>query len=687
MSINKKIKIIKNIYTVSKCGNIKMRYKCIYNLIHIRYINNSTNYNSNKITENTPLTVLEPEYKVTTSTKKPTNKKTFIAIEKESSSLDLEGKKRIINNEWEKEINTLILPYNINDYSLDLLYTKDIKNINDILLLRKNILPEEIKKHMENKWNWVYNINYNYNSPTYIKKEIWVNIDIKDKNLYKKPNAIEFYLWLIGFTDAEGNFQIQERENRFTFSYRIKLHQDDVGVLLKIQENLGVGNIYSNFNGLKRTYEFTVQSTSDIIEKIIPIFDMFPLLTSKALKYKYFREAIEIKKNVGINSTLSNTEYKKILDLRKKMDLSPQDIENWNNHNIKYGVVTSYWLTGFVEGDGSFVLSNLKPSFYIGQKNINNSTIYLIYNYLKDLYINNQLDGNWEKNIPLVFPPLPLNVKNWLDTSKLIKDLNTKRAYSSLSISNINALYFFVLPFFINQKFYSRKEIDFKLWVVALLLHYRNLSHTKEGHLILHSILNNINDSRYSTYIKQDTEKIYDPIELSKINNIMNNLGDNSKSIKFHSIKALYLFKDKKYIQKFETITKGWEFLKFQENYPYSRITFSKNNNSFISWKNFNWFSDLTLLDKNYQYPSNILNENQWESTPKSSNISATWITKNSNLISNSPFTSLKEAHKYMIKLGYPYTESTFIKKKNQGIWIDMEDNIYRWFNYDPSLI
>jgi hypothetical protein len=94
----------------------------------------------------------------------------------------------------------------------------------------------------------------------------------------------------VGFVDAEGNFQMLNRGGRFTFFFRIRLHQDDAlaeQVLLAIRERLGVGNVYPVFRKAVRCFEYSVQSNKDLIGVVLPIFDAFPLLTIKALQYKY----------------------------------------------------------------------------------------------------------------------------------------------------------------------------------------------------------------------------------------------------------------------------------------------------------------------------------------------------------------------------------------------------------------
>ena len=49
---------------------------------------------------------------------------------------------------------------------------------------------------------------------------------------------------------------------------------------------------------------------------------------------------------------------------------------------------------------------------------------------------------------------LPINITN---------TINVRTNVVSLAIANTDALYYYLLPFLDSSKFYSRKEIDFKL--------------------------------------------------------------------------------------------------------------------------------------------------------------------------------------------------------------------------------
>lgn len=88
----------------------------------------------------------------------------------------------------------------------------------------------------------------------------------------------------------------------------------------------------------------------------MPIFDKYPLLTSKYFDYTRFKKALYILNN-------DNMDKEQLMELKnsKKNDnyLSPA----WNNIllpltdiNILQSIMTKPWLVGFIEAEGSFYL-------------------------------------------------------------------------------------------------------------------------------------------------------------------------------------------------------------------------------------------------------------------------------------------------------------------------------------------
>jgi hypothetical protein len=74
-------------------------------------------------------------------------------------------------------------------------------------------------------------------------------------NLEKKLTDEQIFEWLIGFIDAEGNFDIIKFSNRpyaFEFRFRIGLHSYDTEVLVKIKNKLGIGSITQRTNKIDK---------------------------------------------------------------------------------------------------------------------------------------------------------------------------------------------------------------------------------------------------------------------------------------------------------------------------------------------------------------------------------------------------------------------------------------------------
>ena len=109
-----------------------------------------------------------------------------------------------------------------------------------------------------------------------------------DKNLDYK-----FLQWFIGFTDAEGCFLIQTKnQSEVQFCFKNTLHIDDSAVLFLIKDKLGigVGSIKGN------TCTFSIHTFQHIVDVLLPIFDKYPLITHKQLDYRDWRIAVLLKK-------------------------------------------------------------------------------------------------------------------------------------------------------------------------------------------------------------------------------------------------------------------------------------------------------------------------------------------------------------------------------------------------------
>jgi len=142
--------------------------------------------------------------------------------------------------------------------------------------------------------------------------------------------------------------------------------------------------------------------------------------------------------------------------------------------------VSPEWFIGFLEGDGTFGIKT-GSSMYIqvAQKNTSIDCINAIIAFLKSL----------ESNLLKDSKILPLNI---------VSTINKKTNVISLVISNVDALYYYILPLLDNFNMYTYKEIDFKLWRIALLLKIHGYYYLPEGKKLFLDVSNVLN-KRYST--------------------------------------------------------------------------------------------------------------------------------------------------------------------------------------------
>ena len=353
-----------------------------------------------------------------------------------------------------------------------------------------------------------------------------------------------FIQWFVGFTDAEGSFIIQIRNNsEVHFRFRITLHVEDSAVLFLIKDKLGIGVVKISGN----TCTFTIDSFQLILDILLPIFDKYSLITHKQLDYRDWRIAVLIKKNSMNNLTLlRSSNLKKLLVSGPRVNyyVSPEDLQkieiiknginsnrtNFKGYNVSYLMISKFWLLGFVEGDGSFYISNNRVGFTITQKDkqVLEAISIFFKNLKRDIkhcydtpaleitdpsLISNPGCADQSENISL-------NLNNIYEAPQpncTISSKNKDTAYQ-LAISDTDVLFQYIYPFFKELTFLSRKGVDFNIWGVSLFLMIHGYSQLPEGKALLIKLSNNMNNKRYFSNISEiiDKEELF---TLFKVNN------------------------------------------------------------------------------------------------------------------------------------------------------------------------
>jgi len=309
------------------------------------------------------------------------------------------------------------------------------------------------------------------------------NVRTED-NLLKNVSS-EFLYWFSGFTDGEGNFLISIDREYVRFRFKISLHIDDVEVLNTIKSNLNVGTV--TLENSRNRCSYIIQNYEEIKKIICPIFNAFPLHTSKRLDFENFAQAVFIKDN----KQLSDAGLSKIVSLKNTMN-TKREIFTYNTTKSQI-IINPNWFIGFLEGEGTFgIKTGSALYFQIAQKNTSQESLNAITTFLTGLS-NNVLQNS---------KILPLNV---------ISTTNVRTGVVSLVVNSVDSLYYYLLPLLDTSKMYSRKAIDFNLWRVALLLKIKGYYYLPEGKTLFLDISDILN-KRYSTNTTKNISEIMDNI-------------------------------------------------------------------------------------------------------------------------------------------------------------------------------
>lgn len=191
----------------------------------------------------------------------------------------------------------------------------------------------------------------------------------------KQPKNDWFEQWLVGFTDEDGFFSVLRQGDKWNLTFKISQNTYNLRALHYIKKELGAGSI--SVESKRNLAHFRIRDRKVINSIIFPIFDKYPLLTTKYFNYNIFKEAYFILENNNLTK-LERNELLENLLLTKPSNsyISPA----WGNITIPLKdaneakkVVSKAWLTGFVEAEGSFYLvskssNRIVHAFCITQK-------------------------------------------------------------------------------------------------------------------------------------------------------------------------------------------------------------------------------------------------------------------------------------------------------------------------------
>ena len=191
---------------------------------------------------------------------------------------------------------------------------------------------------------------------------------------HKLDKNSKFYQWFVGIIDGDGDFSFH-RQKSGVWSFCVKVSQSsyNLRLLYYIKSNLQVGTITIHNN----IAYYRIRNYKHIINYILPIFEKYPLLTTKYYYYNLFKKAILIMADSNITIDKKDKEISSLSIMYKEGIPNNFSSPIWKdyvpNKKSVTNIINKYWLIGFTEAEGSFYLTNKDPfrivhTFEITQK-------------------------------------------------------------------------------------------------------------------------------------------------------------------------------------------------------------------------------------------------------------------------------------------------------------------------------
>lgn len=224
---------------------------------------------------------------------------------------------------------------------------------------------------------------------------------------------MDFYMtkltqdWIIGFIEAEGGFYGKGRNIVFSVSQ----HLSDWYLLLAIQKYLGAGKLVPTLREDGRLgVELVINNKATILNVIVPF-------------------------------TADNVSSSKKLDqfnawIKEHYDLPPTKSNP---------VISKEWVSGFVDGDGSFFFRIAKSSSYKCGYSVR--AVFDITQVISEINLLNSIGASFFNNARVV---------------------SQKDTAAHMVVSNFSANLNYVEPFFSENHLLTRKCVDFLIWQEAL---------------------------------------------------------------------------------------------------------------------------------------------------------------------------------------------------------------------------
>ncbi len=162
-------------------------------------------------------------------------------------------------------------------------------------------------------------------------------------NQQERPSNLNPW-YVTGFVEGEGTFRVaiyKDTKMKFGLKFIPEFHVNQSllrqETLQEIKKYFNCGYIKNNHkhNTKDDTLVFVVRNRNDLLKKIIPFFEKYPLLSDKQKSFILFKQIVNL---LNIGNHNNKTGVKKIIDLSYDM-----------NQKGKYRKIKKYQLIDYLE--------------------------------------------------------------------------------------------------------------------------------------------------------------------------------------------------------------------------------------------------------------------------------------------------------------------------------------------------
>lgn len=270
----------------------------------------------------------------------------------------------------------------------------------------------------------------------------------------KFRNIEQFYQWLVGFTDGDGSFIIDRQNNgkKWNLTYKLTQKSSNAKILYYIKSMLKYGQVSTAKDG---NSSYRIRDRKILKKVIFPIFDTYPLLTSRYCCYSLFKQASNVLDS-DFDSITKNSKMEEIYKFYQNRLFLGQTISSkWKNLNLNHltkndlNFITPFWLSGFWEAKGCF--------YIVKKKN----------KYVHGLGLSQKFDKQVLEAIRLI-----------MGSKAKVKDRRPKQEYFSWNSTSYSVCQFAVRYFY--RKFIAKSSLQFAIWRRSMGKDYKTLEKARK---------------------------------------------------------------------------------------------------------------------------------------------------------------------------------------------------------------